>query len=237
MDESERAVEVLERAVGLYRETGHKKGEAACLNSLGAALRYLLRSHEAEERLWEAAAIRKELNEPGGLISIHNNLGLVLMDQGHVAQAKKLFADNLVLDQERDDTWGAACSMLNLGVAHLAEDDADAARPLIGDAIQVFVDEGDADGAAEGLEACVGLATARERWATAVRLAAAADAFRQHIGLVASGGDRILITRWTSRCREQMTPVAFEQAWAEGAEMTLTQAVAYARGEVLRAAD
>lgn len=231
--ESERAVAALHRAVALYRELENRNGEAGALNSLGAALRHLSRLDEAVDRFREAAAIREELGEPGRLISVHNNLGLVLVDQGHFAQAKKLFADNLVLDLERHDDWGAACSMLNLGVASLAEDGADMAGPLISDALAIFVDEEDPDGVAETLEACVGVGVARGRWVPAARLAGAAEAFRGRYGLVASGQDRVLMDRWTARCREELSAQAFAQAWAEGAQMTMQQAAAYARSEIL----
>ncbi|MFK5647283.1 ATP-binding protein [Ornithinimicrobium sp. LYQ121] len=232
--QANRAVEVLERAVALRQEAGDRDGEAASLNSLGAGLRYLSRLQEAQDRLWEAAAIRKELNQQGGLINVHNNIGLVLVDRGRVAEAKRLFADNLVLDRERGDAWGAACSMLNLGVAQLVEDDPDGAAPLIGDALGVFLEQEDSDGAAETLEACVGVGVARGRWTAAARVAAATEAFRRRTGLVASGPERVLIDRWTVRCREELSAEAFQQAWSEGAQMTLEQAAAYARSEVLR---
>jgi tetratricopeptide (TPR) repeat protein len=233
LGKAERAVGLLERAVALHQEIGDRSGEAACLNSLGAALRVLMRFAEAEQRLSEAAVVREELGEPGGLIAIHNNLGLLYMDQGRVAEAKVLFADNLVLDRQRDDAWGAACSMLNLGVAHLMDGEIEEARALVAGAIDAFVEVEDADGLAEILEACVGLAAAQNKWATGMRLAGAAAAFRELIGLVVPEPDRVMIDRWVSRCREHLDPKAFAQARAEGTEMTLEQATAYARSEVL----
>ena len=228
-----RAADLLEQALALHREHGDLSRQASCLNSLGAALRYLMRLPEAEQRLSEAAVIRERLGEPGGLVSIHNNLGLVLMDQGQVQEAKRLFEGNLIIDRERDDAWGVACDMLNLGVAELIEGHPDEGRSLIGEAIHVFVDEGDADGAAEGLEACVGVAAADGAWLAAARMAGAADAYRAQLGLVAGEADRVMIDRWTSQCREHIDESAFQHAFSEGAAMTLGQAEAYARSVVL----
>ena len=231
--ESERAVGLLEKALALHEESDDLTRQAGCLNSLGAALRYLRRLAEAEQRLTQAAVIREQLGVPGGLVSIHNNLGLVLMDQGQVQEAKKLFEGNLVVDRELGDAWGIACDELNLGVAELIEGHRDRARALIGNAIRVFIDEGDADGAAEALEAGAGLAAADESWLAASRLAGAADAYRTRMGLVASDADRVMIDRWTSQCRERLTPPVFERAFSEGMAMTLDQAHAYARSEDL----
>ncbi|WP_161965118.1 ATP-binding protein [Ornithinimicrobium cerasi] len=231
--QADRAVQVLDRALDLFRATGDREREASSLNSLGAALRCVCRPREAEERLRESAVLQRELDRPGGLINVNNNLGILLVDQGRTDQARRLFADNLVLDRGRDDVWGAACSMLNLALTYVLDGDVGTAGPLLDEALRSFLAEDDPDGAAETIETCVGVAVTRGLWAAGVRLAAVADAARRREGLVSDGPDRVFIDRWTDRCREELTPQAFARAWAEGSQMTLAQAAAFARRTVL----
>ncbi len=89
-------------------------------------------------------------------------------------------------------------------------------------------------GVIDSVEALAALAVAQESGAEGVRLLAAADARRNALGLARWPIHQPAHDRATTRARELLDAEVFEKAWAEGATLTIEDAVAYAsraRGE------
>jgi len=84
--------------------------------------------------------------------------------------------------------------------------------------------------ACDGIELLGVLAVARERYPAAARLLAAADAARQPLGYLAPGftANRAAAARAASQARHILGEDRFTQAWEQGQELTLDDAVAYA---------
>jgi predicted ATPase/DNA-binding CsgD family transcriptional regulator len=84
--------------------------------------------------------------------------------------------------------------------------------------------------ACDGIELLGVLAAARERYPAAARLLAAADAARQPLGYLAPGftANRAAAARAASQARHILGEDRFTQAWEQGQELTLDDAVAYA---------
>ena len=82
----------------------------------------------------------------------------------------------------------------------------------------------------DGIELLGVLAAARERHADAARLLAAADAARRSLQYLTPGftTDRSAAARATSQARHALGQDQFTQAWEQGQELTLDDAVAYA---------
>jgi len=228
--EFDRAIELFEQALSLYRDAEDRSGEAACLNSLGIAMRSGQR--EGAMELYQAAvAIRRELGDQAGLTTTLNNLGILYLDLGEVAKARSLFAENLVADRASNDDWGAACTLLNLSVAHLLDGDIETSREMVREALTSFIEIGDSDAQAEALETCLGIAVAQERWVVGVRIAGAADALREALGVPCAPADRIHLDGWLDACLLALDVKSFDAAWREGTTMTADQAMAYALSE------
>jgi predicted ATPase/DNA-binding CsgD family transcriptional regulator len=85
-------------------------------------------------------------------------------------------------------------------------------------------------GACDGIEFLGVLAAARERFADAARLLAAADAARQPLRYLAPGftANRQAAARAASQASHALGDNPFTQAWDEGQALTLDDAVAYA---------
>jgi DNA-binding CsgD family transcriptional regulator len=90
----------------------------------------------------------------------------------------------------------------------------------------VLADAGDRLGAVEALEAVAVLAAARDRPDQALRLLAAAERFHDDTGIVRFPAQT---ERHTAAARAQLEPDDAEAYWAEGAQLSLDEAVAYAR--------
>ncbi|WP_165821283.1 tetratricopeptide repeat protein [Nocardioides gansuensis] len=231
--ELDRARDLMVQALALYRELGDAAGEARCLNSLGVVARSAGQVDDAERYVREAVAIRRRTGDQKGLSTALNNLGILHLDRGDWAQARAVLAEALTLDRSNQDTWGAACTSVNLGLAHVLGGAVEAAQQLFRDALTSFGTVGDPDGVIQTLESTVGLAVARELWAAAARLAAAASEGRTQLGLPGSPADSRQLDAWVEQTRAALGRTAYEEAWTKGSAMTLEQATKHAIEDVL----
>jgi predicted ATPase/DNA-binding CsgD family transcriptional regulator len=95
--------------------------------------------------------------------------------------------------------------------------------------LEVLADYGDRLGVAEALEAVAGLAAARDHADRALRLLAAVEQFHDDTGIVRFPLPAERAERHTAAARARLAPDDAEACWAEGAQLTLDEAVAYAR--------
>jgi DNA-binding CsgD family transcriptional regulator len=107
--------------------------------------------------------------------------------------------------------------------------DPEQAWEQVHEGLEVLADSGDRVGAVEALEAVAGLAAARDRPDQALRLLAAAERFHDDTSLVRLPLQAERATRHTAAARARLDPGDAEACWAEGAQLTLNEALAYAR--------
>jgi predicted ATPase/DNA-binding CsgD family transcriptional regulator len=115
-----------------------------------------------------------------------------------------------------------------IGLAGL-DGDPDQAWEHAHEALEVLADYGDRVGVVEALEAVAGLAAVRDRPDQALRLLAAAERFHHDTGLVRFPLPAERAERHTAAGRAQLDPGDAETCWAEGRQLSLDEAVAYAR--------
>jgi len=224
----ERATQLFEEALVGFRSMGDRVREGACLNSLGVVARSSQDFERAKNLLTESVAIRRELQDSSGMSSSLSNLAILYMDLGDTERARELLEETMKLDRERDDEWGIAVTSLNLGVAELELQEVQSAADRVKSSVQSFVELGDLDGVAEGIEALAGIAVAQQGFVRAARLAGAADSLRNAIGIPLGEVDSVRLDRWLSEPRTRLGQESFHGAWTEGAGMTTEQAIDYA---------
>jgi predicted ATPase/DNA-binding CsgD family transcriptional regulator len=95
--------------------------------------------------------------------------------------------------------------------------------------LEVLADAGDRLGAVEALEVVAGLATARDHPDQALRLLAAAERFHDDTGIVRLPLRAERAERHTAAARAELDPNDAEACSAEGRQLPLDEAVAYAR--------
>ncbi len=154
------------------------------------------------------------------------SLGLVALAEqrpddarGHLERCRQLS-----VDPRYPFTLGRAL----IGLAYL-DSDPDEAWELAQEAVAVLADFGDRLGVAEALEAVAGLSAARGQPDRALRLLAAAERFHHDTGVVRFPLHADRAERHTAAARAQLDPDDAEAYWAEGAALSLDEAVAYAR--------
>ncbi|MGC9358848.1 MAG: tetratricopeptide repeat protein [Anaerolineae bacterium] len=100
-DDPDSAIQLLERAVALYRERENRPAEASALVRLGGLLRERGEFSEAEAHLSRAAGLYQEANQHSALATVELDLAQVLVDQGRSAEARVHAEAARVLLEER----------------------------------------------------------------------------------------------------------------------------------------
>jgi predicted ATPase/DNA-binding CsgD family transcriptional regulator len=187
------------------------------------------RSGETAKARRAAEALRRTTRErgvPWFEASAMWLLGLVALAEQRPDAAREHLerCRQLSLDPRYPFTLGRAL----VGLAGL-DGDPDQVWEFAHEGLEVLADFGDRLGVAEALEAVVGLAAARDQPDQALRLLAAVERFHNDTGLVRFPVDAERAERHTAAARARLEPDDAETCWAEGRQLTLDEAVAYAR--------
>ena len=103
------------------------------------------------------------------------------------------------------------------------------AKSLLVESLTIRVATGVNWGIDECLEGLAGVAGAEGQPLRSARLFGAADRIRKTMGAPLPPAERPTYERHQAIARAQIDEAAFEAAWAEGREMTMEQAIEYAR--------
>jgi non-specific serine/threonine protein kinase len=217
-----------EEGLAIRRELGDKVGVAKLLNNLGA-LAHSQRDYDAAQRCYEESlSIKRELGDRRGIAYSLTGLGHVTSRQGDIARAHKYYQESLTIAQDLGDKRSSALALEGLGHAAKQLGDGDAARRFFGDSLIIRRDIGDKEGIALCLEGLARVALDEHQARKAARLFAAAEALRAVIGAPFIAAERAEYDQAVADVRAQLDDAGFAAAWAEGREMSLDQAVAYA---------
>jgi predicted ATPase/class 3 adenylate cyclase len=225
------AIAVLTEAVDLFEAAGDRSGQARALNSLGSASRSVEPTARVRELFDRALKIRQEIGDDAGVASTTFNLGEIALDEGDAASARSLFERSREIDLARGDDWGAAVGSLGVGTAALETGDLESAATLLREAMRAFCETEDEDHIAEALSVFAAEAGAHGRAERSARLAGAADALWEKLGLPLAPADLAHVRQHQASARAALTEDTFGRAFNEGRTMTMTQAVAYALEE------
>ena len=167
---------------------------------------------------------------PDNLIVARSLPGLVaaLRHLGRREEAQRLVDRALALARKLDVPHLVADALEQSGLL-TATDDPGAAEDLHHEALALRVDHGLRTFMVDNLDALAGLACRAESFAEAVRLLAASDAARAAMGYPRPPIDRPDHEATVARLRDALGDQPFSDVWAEGANLSLDDAVAYAR--------
>lgn len=187
------------------------------------------RSGETDKARRAAEALRRAARERGNRLNeawATWLLGLVALAEQRPDDAREHLEQcrQLSVDPRYPFTLGRVL----VGLAGLDGDPEDAWE-LAHEGLEVLADSGDRVGAVEALEAVAGLAAGRDHPDQALRLIAAAERFHDDTGLVRFPLQAEGAERHTAAARAQLDPDDAEAYWAEGTQLSLDEAVAYAR--------
>jgi ATP/maltotriose-dependent transcriptional regulator MalT len=180
----------------------------------------------------ESAALFRRHGDQPGLAWPLACLGPILATQGEIDAGLEAVDESVALFRARGDRRGLVVALMSrAGVASTAGDAA-AARAAFRETIPLLRALGSVPDVAWVLEGCAGLAANEGRPADAARLAGAAAALRQTVG-VAFGlpGHLTLAERRLAQARQTLGEAAFAAAWTEGRALAPDEAAALAMVE------
>jgi len=214
--------------LGIWREIKNEAAIALSLNNLGNVAN-LQGDYETARALHEESlTIFRALGDRRGVAWALNRLGDVARDQQDFETARARYAESLIIFRELGHKWDIASSLADLG--NLARDQSDyaSARVLYEESMVIFGELGDRRGIARLLESFAGLVAAQRRPKRALRLSGAAASLRKALGAPLSSLERANLEHSLALARQTLGQEASEAECAQGAAMTLEQAIAYA---------
>jgi non-specific serine/threonine protein kinase len=220
-----------EQSLTLYEQLGDKDGIADSLSFLAdiaasqARTLYARARSSFEESL---ADLRRQGDQWTIAVSL-TSLGEIARVEGDYLAARSFYEESLAIQRELGDQRGMAVSLINLGLVAHNQCDYRQATAFFKGSLALFQKHGGKRGCVDCLAALAGVAGAERQPERAARLLGAAEALRQanRIGPAMNHADRLAHDRFVAAARVQLDVAAFA-AWAEGREMTMEQAIAYA---------
>jgi len=145
-----------------------------------------------------------------------NYEGDVARDQGDSAGARTLYEQALAIFQELGDLRGVAGTLADLG--NLAKDQGNylQAHSLYRDSIKIFQQMEYKRGVARVLECFASSASAQSHAERALRLAGAAAALRQNIGVPLPPAEQVKLEASLDAARQATSNAAGAKTWLEG---------------------
>ena len=227
----EKAKELFEESVRLYREAKDRWGVAWALGGLGNLFNVREDYERAKELYEEGLALSRALGQAELQSAYLISLGHVSLLEGDFERAIALNEEAAALHQERGRRGGLEFALDNLGWAALLHGDHDRAETIHKESLALCRDLGDKYIGAESLEGLACAAGARREDERAARLFGAAWALREAVGYRLVPRERALREPYLLAARASAEEAAWDEAWEEGRKMTFTEAVSYALKE------
>jgi tetratricopeptide (TPR) repeat protein len=209
----------------LWRELHDGLAVARGLSNLASIVKLQKDYTRARSLYEESLSIFRELGDTTGVAWAFNHQGDVAREQGDSAAARLLYEQSLATFRELNDRWGIAGSLADLG--NLARDQRDyrGADSLYRESIGVFQGLEHKRGIARLLESFACLAAGQSEAELSLRLAGAAAALRQSIGVPLSGEEQEKLERGLEPARRALTTTTGRTAWLEGWVMPVEKAI------------
>ena len=224
--EPERAGDLVERGLALFRDGGDTRRVASALNSLGSIKRALGDFDRARPLLEESLAMRRDLGDQAGTASTLGNLGTLAFEQGDLDDAEARFLEELELDRALGNEWGSCAALESLVAVAIERGQYERARDLSREMLASAQRVGDRELIAFGLEKAAVLAAVESDAPRAGRLAGAADAVREAAGIERGEFDR----EWLDRHLSQVAGDEFETCRGAGRALEPEEALRDALG-------
>ncbi|HZS86351.1 MAG TPA: tetratricopeptide repeat protein [Chloroflexota bacterium] len=221
----ERAAELCEESLSLYRALVDLQGIAVALNVLGNVAVNQGDFERAVNLSEESLALQRQVGQKRGIALALNNLAHVVLQQGDHQRAAALCEESLALARELGESRSIAAALTHL--ADIARDQGsdEQAAAMYAEGLPLLRSIGDHHGVAICLEGVAAAHGALGRQERAARLCGAAAALRDATGAPLPSVDRASFDRTLSAARAALGTAAFEAAWAAGQALSPDQAI------------
>lgn len=228
LGEPELSVAARNEALALMRESGNERYVGIMLCELGAGARERGDYEGALGFYTESLEVMRRVADPLNVSVMLYNLGEIAVDVGDYERAATLLAECRAMADDLGVPRVGAHAAHMAGYAAVGAGDLERAEGLLREALALHREQGNMEGASLALAGFSLLAAARNEWERAARIAGAAEALRDSIGLHATPADLAMLERAVGPARQALGEPGFERSMAEGKAMTVPEALAYA---------
>lgn len=218
----------IEKALLLWKELGSGKFVFGLSNLANIAMKQ--GDYAIARTAYEATleAFRSAGDIRGTAVAL-NGLGDVAAAQGALSEARRLYKESLHKFQQIGDLWGIAGVLRDLGELASRDGEHSGASHFYKEALSIFHTLGNRRGMAVVLEHLAVCATWNARPDFALKLASAAAAMRENLGISPSPVEQQELDECIHRACEKLSKAEQTTVWAEGQSMTVEQVVEYVR--------
>ena len=221
------AAQLARESAGAARDLGDRTTAGWAVNLLGSVCAYAGDAEAARAAFEEAVATDNDELRLDALIGFGESLLLQLAD---VAGAAAVLTQARTLAHSRDEPWQAARAALLLGLAAYLDRDYVCARHRFTESLDTFRQVGNWYGLCGALDGFAGVALTDGEPERALRLSGAAVAIRAAAGIRLPPAWERVLNGFVLEPARAGAGGAAEDAWVEGAAMTVDEAVAHALG-------
>jgi predicted ATPase len=219
----------IERALSLWKELGSGRFVLGLNNLANIAKKqgdYAI-ARSAYETTLEAFRSSGDIR---GTAAVLNGLGDVAAAQGDLPDARRLYEESLEKFQQIEDLWGVAGVLRDLGDLACRCGEHSRASDLYKRALAIFHKLGHRRGMARVLEHLAACASYSSRPDCAVKLAGAAAAMREKLGISLSREEHRELDEIIHTACQQLLTADQTRCWTEGRSMTAGQILEYVLG-------
>jgi non-specific serine/threonine protein kinase len=224
-----RALELVEQALALARETGDGICIAFACQQLGIAAGLAGDLRRARILLEESLALTREANSPYGIAMSTHLLARLTRQEGQLDQAETLWRESLSLFRELGDLPRIALVLSHLADMAGLQGDLERAKALALASLSPAVEVGYAVITLSFLELMAPVAVGEGEAAMAARFLGAAEVARAESGEAFEPEEQELWQRTVETGRAQLGEAEWERAYQEGRGLPLEEALALAR--------
>jgi tetratricopeptide (TPR) repeat protein len=189
---------------------------ASALAALGSAAAREGDHRHARLLLEQSYNLRRELGNPSSIATSLLDLGWIALLEGDFGRADELFEDALRHCRELDDVSKTAVCLTDLGLSALRQGALERAEEQLQESLALCARLMDRQTAALCLCGLAGLAGARGDGVRAARLAGAAEALRQRVGVALWPVENAIYDDLVHPLRDVVGDTEFSRAWADG---------------------
>ncbi len=220
-----RARALHDESLALRRELGDRRYVAVAINSLATVV-YDQGDYEHARTLFEESLAQfQDLGARPYAAATLGELGMTVARLGDLARAEALLTESLKLSRDVGDKLNTATALSSLAMVAARQGKTGAAAAGWREALDLFGQQNDRLGVAECLVGLTRIDAPGEGGRPAAELLGAAAALRQAVGAALSPVEQTEFDRAVAAVRAVLSADAFEQAWAVGHSLTLTDAV------------
>jgi non-specific serine/threonine protein kinase len=216
-------------SLAAYRALGDQQAVAWVLFDLGCARQHQGSYAEASASTEEALALARGMGDHTLIGCLLQLQGCIAHERGDLGVAKTLLEEALALARTpAEDPYLAVGSLLLLGLWSEDQQEDVQAQAYVREGLLLARQVGDRNDLPSALESAASLAARAGRAERALRLAGAAAAARERLGIARVPSWRPRFERTLAQARGTLDPTTAAAAWEAGQVLTLEEAVAFA---------